>query len=68
MTVEGKAFSFGYDININGEQVARITKKFRFFAIGDSFTLETEDEKHVPLYIALTIAIDNISDRKSKEK
>ena len=67
MQILGKYFRLGYDVLVNNEKKARIERVWKFFALGDTFTLETQDQQNIPLYIALTIAIDNISDKKSKQ-
>ncbi|MBP3619898.1 MAG: LURP-one-related family protein [Clostridia bacterium] len=62
--IEGKFFSFESAILKNGEPCAKIRRQLSLFR--DRFSLEAE-EKDIPFLCALTIAIDNITDRKRKE-
>lgn len=51
----------------DGKETATIRRP-SFFAIVDTFEIETEDEENMPLYLALTLAIDNIGDERRKER
>lgn len=62
--VEGKFFGLSSKIIKNGAQVGSITRDVTLFE--DHFTLEGEPQD-IPFLIALVIAIDNISDKKSKQ-
>lgn len=65
MSIDGKFFSRESHIMKNGQPVATITRDFAL--INDAFTLEA-DEKDIPFYTALVIAIDNLKDKKRKER
>ena len=67
ITIDGKLFKLGYTVNMNEKPVATITGKFRVFALGDQFEIETENTELMPMLVALTIAMDNISDNRQKE-
>lgn len=64
----GKLFQFpniNMQIEKNGEQIGTLTKNFTF--IRDAYTLDIEKEDDASLFVAFTIAIDNIFDaRRSK--
>lgn len=64
IAIEGKFFSFESAILKNGEPCAKIRRQLSLFT--DRFSLEA-DEKDIPFLCALTIAIDNIADRKRNE-
>lgn len=61
--IEGKFFSLTSQILKNGEVFGTIRRQR--FTILDSFELEAKEED-IPFLIALIIAIDNITDKKSK--
>lgn len=65
ISIEGKLFNFQSQIKRNGEVMADVTSQI--LRLEDNFTVFV-DEKDVPFVVALIIALDNISDRKSKEK
>lgn len=50
------------DILKNGNKIGTLTKDFNVFR--DTFTLDIDSEEDAPLFVALTIAIDNIFDAK----
>lgn len=62
--VEGKIFSLESKIIKNGEVIGTIKRDLGF--MGDHFVLDAETD-NLPFLIALVIAIDNISDRKSRQ-
>ena len=62
---DGKFFSRSCKILKNGEEMGVLTRDFTLFA--DHFTLDGE-EKDIPFLIALVIAIDNIQDKRSKDR
>lgn len=67
--ISGRFFQFPHmELNIskNGKEIGKLTKVFDF--LRDNYTLDIQSEEDAPLFVALTIAIDNIIDRKRKEK
>ena len=52
-------------INKNGKKIGTLTKNFTI--VRDSYTLDIENEDEAPLFVALTIAVDNILDSRRKE-
>ena len=65
ITIEGKFFNLTSTIYKNGEVMGTIRRDLSL--ANDYFTLEA-DEQDIPFLVALVIALDNISDRKQKEK
>ena len=60
--IEGKFFGLGCKIIRNGEVIGKITRQITF--INDAFELDAKEED-IPFLIALVIAIDNITDKKT---
>ena len=52
-------------INKNGKKIGTLTKNFT--VVRDSYTLDIESEEDAPLFVALTIAVDNIVDQRRKD-
>ena len=52
-------------INKNGQKIGTLTKNFTI--VRDSYTLDIENEDEAPLFVALTIAVDNILDKRRSE-
>jgi len=63
MSIDGKFFSLHSSIIKNGQAVATISREFTL--VRDAFTLEAE-EKDIPFFTALVIALDNMRDKKTK--
>ncbi len=63
MSIDGKFFSLHSRIMKNGQAVATISREFTL--VRDAFTLEAE-EKDIPFFTALVIALDNMRDKKTK--
>ena len=63
MSIDGKFFSLQSRIMKNGQTVATISREFTL--VRDAFTLEAE-EKDIPFFTALVIALDNMCDKKTK--
>ena len=53
------------EINRNGELIGSLTKDFTI--IRDAYTLDIISEEDAPLFVALTIAVDNIFDRRRRD-
>lgn len=62
--VEGHFFGNESKIFKNGQVIGTVRRDVNLIA--DHFTLEA-DEENIPFLIALVIAIDNISDKKSRQ-
>ena len=65
-TIKGPIVSLTKTIFKNDKEVATIRRNINLFV--DKFTLDTQDEENVALYLAFVIALDNIMDRKKKER
>lgn len=63
--IQGKFFGLTTQILRNGEVIGTIRRKIAF--VLDAFELEAAEED-IPFLIALVIAIDNITDNKTKIK
>lgn len=64
MSIEGKFWGRTSRIMKNGQPVATITRDYTVAT--DAFTLEA-DEKDIPFFTALVIALDNIKDKIQNE-
>ena len=62
--INGQLFSFDSTIYKNGQPLATLTRAIDFFR--DSFELEAPEED-MPFLIALVVAVDNITDQKSRD-
>lgn len=63
ITVEGDFLSWTLEVYRNGAMVGTIE---RYIAWNDAFVLETDTEDDAAFMVALVIAIDNISDERSR--
>ena len=54
------------DIIKNGKKIGYVSKDWNF--VRDQYTLEVESVEDKALLVALVIAIDNVFDRRRKEK
>ena len=61
MEIKGNILGFDYHIYLNGEEVGHISRKI---SLRDSFILDLKDGLELPFYVALVIAIDNITDNR----
>ena len=61
--IRGNIFQFNYQILFNGEEVGHIARKI---SLRDSFVLTIDDKFDMYTFVALVIAIDNITDRRNQ--
>lgn len=62
--IRGNILQFNYQIIFNGEEVGHIARKI---SLRDSFVLTIDENKFdVYTFVALVIAIDNITDRRDR--
>ena len=61
LEIIGNILGFNYKIILNGNEIGHISRKV---SLRDSFVLTIPDDADYALYIALVIAIDNITDRR----
>ena len=63
--MRGNFFGFDYHIYLNDVEVGHVSRKI---SLRDSFVLTLNDDvKDVPFYIALVIAVDNITDQQASD-
>lgn len=61
LEIIGNILCFNYRILINGQEIGHVARKI---SLRDSFVLTVDDNADIPFFIALVIAIDNITDRR----
>ncbi|MBO7686336.1 MAG: LURP-one-related family protein [Kiritimatiellae bacterium] len=59
--ITGNILGFDYHITVNGRDVGHIERRI---SLRDSFVLKIDDEFDYRLFVALVIAIDNVTDRR----
>ena len=62
--IKGNILGFDYHIYLNGEEVGHISRRI---SLRDSFVLSIKDDVDYAFYVALVIAIDNITDARRNE-
>ena len=63
MEIRGNILCFDYHISLKGKEIGHVSRKI---SLRDSFVLSLDDEydKELPFFVALVIAIDNITDQR----
>ncbi|MCR5786151.1 MAG: LURP-one-related family protein [Acholeplasmatales bacterium] len=64
LQIRGNIFEFNYQILLNGEEIGHISRKL---SLRDSFVLSIDDKYDYVTFVALVIAIDNITDRRHRD-
>lgn len=64
MEIVGNIFQFNYKILLDGKEIGHIARNI---SLRDSFVLTIDDSFDYMLFVALVIAIDNITDQKSQD-
>ena len=64
LQIRGNIFQFNYQILHNGVEIGHISRRV---SLRDSFVLHIDDKYDYATFVALVIAIDNITDRKDAE-
>lgn len=62
--IRGNILGFNYQILINGKEVGHIARKV---SLRDSFVLTIDDKFDMYTFVALVIAIDNITDERNQD-
>jgi uncharacterized protein YxjI len=62
MKAHGHILDHEYEIERDGDTVARISKKW--FRVRESYGVDIEPGEDVPLILAITVAIDSLTDRR----
>jgi len=64
LEIKGNILGYDYHILLNGQEIGHISRKISF---RDSFVLHLEEGADPMLYVALVIAIDNITDQRNAD-
>lgn len=63
MEITGNILTFDYHITLNGKEIGHISRRI---SLRDSFVLSINDSFDYRLFVALVIAIDNVTDRRQQ--
>ena len=63
--IKGNILQFNYHIIKDGQDIGHVARKI---SLRDSFVLDIADNEDYYFYVALVIAIDNITDRKNADR
>ena len=64
LEIKGNILQFNYSISVDGKEIGHISRKV---SLRDSFVLTLDDNYDAATFVALVIAIDNITDRKDQD-
>ena len=64
LQIRGNILCFDYHITLNGKEIGHISRKI---SLRDSYVLTIDDEYDYVTFVALVIAIDNITDRRQQD-
>lgn len=64
LEIRGNILCFDYHISLDGKEIGHVSRKI---SLRDSFVLDIDDQYELPFFVALVIAIDNITDRRKDE-
>ena len=64
LEIKGNILQYNYNISLNGQDVGHIARKI---SLRDSFVLTIDDKQDYVKFVALVIAIDNITDRRDRD-
>ena len=64
LVIRGNILGFNYHITLNGKEIGHVARKI---SLRDSFVLTLDDDQDPHFFVALVIALDNISDMRNKE-
>lgn len=64
LQIRGNIFQYNYQIMLNDKEIGHIARRV---SLRDSFVLTLDDEYDPATFVALVIAIDNITDRKDAD-
>ena len=65
MEITGNILQFNYKITLNGQEIGHVARKI---SLRDSFVLTADDNFDPMFMVALVIAVDNITDRRDKDR
>ena len=64
LEIKGNILGFDYHIYLEGKEIGHVARKI---SLRDSFVLHLESDENWMFYLALVIAIDNITDQRNAE-
>lgn len=64
LEIRGNILCFDYHIFLEGREIGHVSRKI---SLRDSFVLDIEDNQELAFFVALLIAIDNITDSRREE-
>ena len=64
IVLRGNILGYDYHISVNGKEVGHISRKV---SLRDSFVLDLDDDQDPMFFVALLIAIDNITDEMAND-
>ena len=64
LEIKGNILCFDYHIMLEGKEIGHVARKI---SLRDSFVLDIQDDQELPFFVALVIAIDNITDQRRDE-
>ena len=64
LQIRGNILQFNYSITLNDKEIGHVSRRI---SLRDSFVLRIDDQYDPATFVALVIAIDNITDRKNSE-
>lgn len=64
LVIDGNILGFNYNITLNGANIGHISRRV---SLRDSFVLSINDRFDYSLFVALVIAIDNVTDRNRNQ-
>ena len=62
ITFRGNFLGFDYHISLNGKEIGHVSRKV---SLRDSFVLDLDDDQDPYFFVALLIAMDNITDQEA---
>lgn len=63
ITIRGNILGFDYKILLNDKEIGHVARKI---SLRDSFVLTLDDDQDAMFFVALVIAIDNITDERNE--
>ena len=64
MEIKGNILLHDYHITLNGKEIGHIARRISF---RDSYVLSLDDDQEIAFFVALCIAIDNITDQMKED-
>ena len=64
MEIKGNILLHDYHITVNGKEIGHIARRI---SLRDSYVLSLDDDQEIAFFVALCIAIDNITDQMKED-